>query len=167
MPHFYEWGSNVSRVQPLQGVSLLFTTELQGSPGTYLINLGKMKGWANLGATQLPGPPDWESSALTTQTVKHAYFIIYVQTFQTFKNGTKTSKIVSLFMQRFVHYKPFSLRQENQESAQNDHIWLMIILWISFKRQPPSQTTTFERPQEWLSCTGLPVVSSECKMNLS
>ena len=48
---FYVWGSTASRLQPLQGGSLLFTTKLQEIPGTHFIDLGKMKGWVNLGAT--------------------------------------------------------------------------------------------------------------------
>ena len=38
--------------RPLQEDSLLFTTKLPEIPGTHLIDLRKMKGWVNLGATQ-------------------------------------------------------------------------------------------------------------------
>ena len=41
---FYGWGSIVSRLQPLRGDSLLFTTKSPGSPGTHLIDPGRMKG---------------------------------------------------------------------------------------------------------------------------
>ena len=41
---FYGWGSTTSKLQPLRGNSLLFTTELQEIPGTHFINLGRMKG---------------------------------------------------------------------------------------------------------------------------
>ena len=51
MAPFYVWGSTASRLQPLQGGSLLFTTKLQEIPGTHFIDLGKMKGWVDLGAT--------------------------------------------------------------------------------------------------------------------
>ena len=34
MAPFYVWGSTASRLQPLQGGSLLFTTKLQEIPGT-------------------------------------------------------------------------------------------------------------------------------------
>ena len=51
MAPFYVWGSTASRLQPLQGGSLLSTTKLQEIPGTHFIDLGKMKGWVNLGAT--------------------------------------------------------------------------------------------------------------------
>ena len=42
----FDWGCRV-----LQGDSLLFTTNSPGSPGTHLIDLGRMKGWVNLGVT--------------------------------------------------------------------------------------------------------------------
>ena len=37
--------------EPLQGGSLLFITQFKKIPGTHLINLGKMKGCLDLGAT--------------------------------------------------------------------------------------------------------------------
>ena len=49
---FYRWGSIASKLEPLWGGSLLFTTKLQEIPGTHFINLRRMKGWVNLGATQ-------------------------------------------------------------------------------------------------------------------
>ena len=48
---FYGWGSTVSRLEPLQGGSLLFTTKFPEIPGTHFIDLGRMKGWVDLGAT--------------------------------------------------------------------------------------------------------------------
>ena len=44
MAPFYGWGSSASKLEPLQGGSLLFTTRLPEIPGTYFINLGRMKG---------------------------------------------------------------------------------------------------------------------------
>ena len=47
MAPFYGRGSTASRLQPLQGDSLLFTTqfpEISGTPGTHFIDLGRMKG---------------------------------------------------------------------------------------------------------------------------
>ena len=38
--------------EPLWGGSLLFTTKFPEIPGTHLINLGRVKGWVDLGATQ-------------------------------------------------------------------------------------------------------------------
>ena len=41
---FYGWGSTASRLEPLQGGSLLFTTKFPEIPGTHFIDLGRMKG---------------------------------------------------------------------------------------------------------------------------
>ena len=43
-PFFYGWGSTASRLQPLRGGSLLFTTQFPEISGTHFINLGRMKG---------------------------------------------------------------------------------------------------------------------------
>ena len=51
-PFFYGWGSTASRLQPLRGGSLLFTTKFPEIPGTNFIDLGRMKGWVDLGATK-------------------------------------------------------------------------------------------------------------------
>ena len=42
MAHFYGWGSTASRLEPLQGGSLLFTTKFPDIPGTHFIDL---EGW--------------------------------------------------------------------------------------------------------------------------
>ena len=44
MAPFYGWGSTASRLKPLQGGSLLFTTKFQEIPGTYFIDHGRIKG---------------------------------------------------------------------------------------------------------------------------
>ena len=44
MAPFYGWGSTASRLEPLRGGSLLFTTKFPETPGTHFIDLGKMKG---------------------------------------------------------------------------------------------------------------------------
>ena len=44
MAPFYGWGSTGSRLQPLRGASLLFTTQFPEIPGTHFIDLGRMKG---------------------------------------------------------------------------------------------------------------------------
>ena len=44
MAPFYGWGSTASRLVPLRGGSLFFTTKFPDIPGTHFINLGKMKG---------------------------------------------------------------------------------------------------------------------------
>ena len=52
MAPFYGWGSTASRLQPLWEGSLLFTIQFPDIPGTHFNDLGRMKGWVNLGATQ-------------------------------------------------------------------------------------------------------------------
>ena len=52
MALFYGWSSTASRLEPLRGGSLLFTTRFPEIPGTHFIDLGRMKGWVDLGATQ-------------------------------------------------------------------------------------------------------------------
>ena len=52
MAPFYRWSSTFSRLEPLWGGSLLFTIRFPDIPGTHFIDLGRMKGWVNLGATQ-------------------------------------------------------------------------------------------------------------------
>ena len=43
MAPIYEWGSTASRLEPLRGSGLLFTTKFSEIPGTYFNNLGRMK----------------------------------------------------------------------------------------------------------------------------
>ena len=42
-PH-YGWGLSASRLEPLRGGRLLFTTKFPEIPGTHFIDLGGMKG---------------------------------------------------------------------------------------------------------------------------
>ena len=51
MAPFYGRGSTTSRLQPLRGGSLLFTIQFSEIPGTHFIDLGRMKGRVDLGAT--------------------------------------------------------------------------------------------------------------------
>ena len=51
MVSFYESGLTVSG-DPLWGDCLVFTTQFPGAPGTTLIDLGRGKGWVDLGVTQ-------------------------------------------------------------------------------------------------------------------
>ena len=44
MAPFYGWDSTASRLQPLRGGSLLFTTQFPEILGTHFIDLGWMKG---------------------------------------------------------------------------------------------------------------------------
>ena len=50
MVPFYGWGSNASRLEPLRGGSLLFTTKFPEIPGTHFIDLGRMKAESILGS---------------------------------------------------------------------------------------------------------------------
>ena len=43
MALFHGWGSTASRLEPLQGASLRFTTKSPETAGTQFINLGWMK----------------------------------------------------------------------------------------------------------------------------
>ena len=52
MAPFYGWGSTASRLVPLRGGSLLFTTKFPDIPGTYFIDLRRMKGYVDLETTQ-------------------------------------------------------------------------------------------------------------------
>ena len=49
---FYGWVSTASRLEPLRGGSLLFTTKFPEIPGTRFIDLGWIKGRVDLGATR-------------------------------------------------------------------------------------------------------------------
>ena len=44
MATFYGWGSTASRLEPLRGSSLLFTTKFPEISGTHFTDLGRMKG---------------------------------------------------------------------------------------------------------------------------
>ena len=68
MAPFYGWGSTTSRLAPLQGGSLLFTTKSPEIPGTYFINLSQL--WIHLVVLKM-WPMDWESSALTNRPLLH------------------------------------------------------------------------------------------------
>ena len=52
MAPFSGWGSTASRLEPLRGGSLLFTSKFPEIPGTHFTDLGRMKGWVDLGVTQ-------------------------------------------------------------------------------------------------------------------
>ena len=44
MSPFYEWGSTASRLEPLRGGSILFTTKFPETSGTQFIELKRMEG---------------------------------------------------------------------------------------------------------------------------
>ena len=50
--YIYGWGSTASRLEPFWGGSLIFTSKFPKIPATHFTDLGGMKGWVDLGATQ-------------------------------------------------------------------------------------------------------------------
>ena len=44
MAPFCGWNSTASRLEPIRGSSLLFTSKFPEIPGTHFIDLGRMKG---------------------------------------------------------------------------------------------------------------------------
>ena len=44
MTPFYGWGSTASRLEPIRGGSLLFTTTFLEISGTHFIDFGRMNG---------------------------------------------------------------------------------------------------------------------------
>ena len=44
MAPFYGWDTTALRLQPLRGGTLFFTIQFPEIPGTYFIDLGRMKG---------------------------------------------------------------------------------------------------------------------------
>ena len=69
MVPFHEWGSTASRLEPLRGGSLLFTTKLTEIPRNHFIEFRRMKDclpWS-YPVVLNTAPLDWESSALTTR----------------------------------------------------------------------------------------------------
>ena len=74
MAPFHGWSSTASKIEPLREGSLLFTTKFPEILVTHFIDLGRMKGWVDLEATQWfldMEPVDWESSILTTRPLLH------------------------------------------------------------------------------------------------
>ena len=74
MVPFYGWGSTASRLEPLGGGSLLFTTKFQVIPGIYSFYQPRKderlsQPWSHPVVLNM-GPLDWESSALTTGPLK-------------------------------------------------------------------------------------------------
>ena len=68
----YLWiGFNcLKATEPLWGGSLLFTTQFPQIPGIQLIDLGRMKGWVDLEATQCFWKQErWECSTLTKRAL--------------------------------------------------------------------------------------------------
>ena len=69
-PFFYGWDSTASRLEPLGGGNLLFTSKFPEIPGTHFIDLGRMsQHWSHLVVLNM-GPLDWEAITLTTRPLK-------------------------------------------------------------------------------------------------
>ena len=51
MAPFYRWGSTASRLEPLRGGTLLFTTKFLGNSATHFIDL---EGWKADSTMELP-----------------------------------------------------------------------------------------------------------------
>ena len=120
MAPFYGWGSTASRLAPLQGGSLLFTTKSPEILGTYFINLGRI--WAVVLNT---GPMDWESSTLTTRPLLHkrGYH----------KGAFIIAHIRGLYLMWYLIqiFKPPRLQKGWEDTAN----WLFFYLWNCFSLQ--------------------------------
>ena len=126
MAPFYRWSSTASRLEPLRGGSLLFTTKFPDIPGTYSIDLRRMKGWADLWSHPVvlnTGALDWESSILTTRPLQIAYVRMW------------------LFFNKFAHKHTFSVSSVCEATLRN---WMCMnfkaicirflkpVIWIVF-----------------------------------
>ena len=77
MASFYGWGSTVSRLEPLRGGSLLFTTKSPEILGTHFIDLKDerlSRNWSHPVVLNM-GPLDWESSTLTTRPLLYFWLL--------------------------------------------------------------------------------------------
>ena len=70
MAPFYGWGSTASRLEPLQGDSLLFTTKFPEIPGTQLI-LWTSEGWKTESISEPPSSFEHRTSGFGIQHLKH------------------------------------------------------------------------------------------------
>ena len=71
-------GSTASRLQPPWGGSLLFMIQFPEISGTHFIDLGRMKGWLDLRATQWFWTRDPQSSTLTTRSGSGISLVTFV-----------------------------------------------------------------------------------------
>ena len=120
MAPFYGWDSTASRLQPLRGDSLLFTIQFPEIPGAHFIDLRRMKGCVDLGATQWflnTGLLDWESSALTI-----IFIINHQSAFSNFFNHV-------LFIPKIIHVS----LQILWSAAYMLHICIFLIMFLVAK----------------------------------
>ena len=83
---FYGWGSTASRLEPIQGGSLLFTTKFPEIPGAFWPQKDERlsQPWSHPVVLNT-GTLDWESSTLTTRPM----LLVYYPTFYLFNCLTK------------------------------------------------------------------------------
>ena len=97
MAPFYGWGSTATRLVPLRGGSLLFTTKFPDIPGTHFIDLGRMnerlsRPWSHP-LVSSTGPLEWKSSVLTAspllQSPSDKFSSIFDSTLKFLRDPTK------------------------------------------------------------------------------
>ena len=77
MVPFYGWCSTDSRLEPLQGGTLLLITKFPEISGTHFIDIGKIKAVSRPWSRPVvlnSGSLDWEFSTLTTRPLLHYSF---------------------------------------------------------------------------------------------
>ena len=106
MAPFYGWDSTASRLEPLWGGSLLFTTTFPEVPGTHFIDLRdeRLSRPCSHPVVLNTGPLDWESCALTTRPLLHGLAIAQMGCFYAF---------------RYTNYKVYSIPSSWQEVNEN------------------------------------------------
>ena len=96
MAPFYRWDSTASRLESLQGGSLLFTTKFPEIPGILFYRPRKdeklSRPWSN-SVVLNTGPLDWESSTLATRPLLHDLNNIFWMLTQWWKSRIKWHKM--------------------------------------------------------------------------
>ena len=112
---FHGRGLTASRLEPLQGGNLLFTIKFLEIPGTHLIDLGRMKAWVDLRATQWFWTRDpgvgiqhliHQTTAPSAKIPKTRFFIItsFMVTF-----SSKVVSIKSIFSTNLSFINPYTM----------------------------------------------------------
>ena len=93
MASFYGWSSTASRLEPLRGGSLLFTIKSPEISGTHFIDLGRMKGWVDIGATPYLQRLQMAASRLNQSIFQltHCFIIAYELIIYQIKTSCKPS----------------------------------------------------------------------------
>ena len=80
---------------------LLFTTKFPDIPGTHLIDLGRMKGWINLGSTQSSFSP-FSYTGITYATLRKSVNIpLLKDKYWSYHNGSESSGNVQKYQKLF------------------------------------------------------------------